>query len=218
MDLYLWTGVDFADPSLLFYAGPVYDEETDNIHDQEGELSNEVRMHNYVSLCGACLHGMVQRKRHAQRYTHFLIRTYLRIGKFIFVQVPLLILMLLSCPYVHAGLHLVDCWTGGHVATSMEHGWDRGNLSQSWFPAGFQPAVCNKVGPHIKGRTVLLMLRGVSNRQGSQFQIRYGVRTGDLGSPGVMGDSNNGSLLFRTSNRTAFLLGGWPSGAQVSIL
>ena len=55
------------------------------------------------------------------------------------------------------------------------------------------------------------------NRQGSQFQIRYGVRTGDLGSPDVMGDSNNGSLLFRTSNRTAFLLGGWPTGAQVSI-
>lgn len=46
LDLYLWTGEDFADPSLLFYAGPVYDEETDNIDDQEGEPSNEVRTYD----------------------------------------------------------------------------------------------------------------------------------------------------------------------------
>ena len=28
---------------------------------------------------------------------------------------------------------------------------------------------------------------------------------------------DNGSLLFRTSERTAFLLGGWPEGAEVRL-
>ena len=50
LDIYLWTGSDFDAPSLLFYAGPVYDEETDNINDQGGEPSNEVIEFCYVIL------------------------------------------------------------------------------------------------------------------------------------------------------------------------
>lgn len=43
MDLYLWTGLEFRIPSLLFYAGPVYREETDDINSVGDEMStNEV--------------------------------------------------------------------------------------------------------------------------------------------------------------------------------
>lgn len=44
------------------------------------------------------------------------------------------------------------------------------------------------------------------------------MSTGGLGIPEAMGNLNNGTVLFRTSNRTAFLLGGWPQGAQVNDL
>ena len=33
-----------------------------------------------------------------------------------------------------------------------------------------------------------------------------------------MGMLSNDSILFKTSNRTSFLLGGWPEGAQVTPL
>lgn len=43
LDLYLWTGSQFGVPSLLFYAGPVYQEETDDINVQLEEPSSEVK-------------------------------------------------------------------------------------------------------------------------------------------------------------------------------
>lgn len=44
MDLYLWTGSQFTAPSLLFYAGPVYQEEVDSISAQPEETSSEVKI------------------------------------------------------------------------------------------------------------------------------------------------------------------------------
>ena len=55
-------------------------------------------------------------------------------------------------------------------------------------------------------------------RVGSQFQLRYGVSTGGLGDPITMGTISNNSLLFQTSERTAFLFGGLPEGAQVRLV
>lgn len=45
--------------------------------------------------------------------------------------------------------------------------------------------------------------------------MRYGVSIGELGNPFVNGMIVNDSVLFATSNRTAFLLGGAPNGLQV---
>lgn len=42
IDWYLWTGSQFSVPSLLFYAGPVYQEERDNINSQPEGPTNEV--------------------------------------------------------------------------------------------------------------------------------------------------------------------------------
>lgn len=53
-------------------------------------------------------------------------------------------------------------------------------------------------------------------RHGSQFQLRYGVTLAALSSGETGGALSNGSVLFRVSQRTAFLLGGWPEGAQVN--
>lgn len=44
LDLYLWTGPQFSVPSLLFYAGPVYQEGVDDISAQIETTSSEVRM------------------------------------------------------------------------------------------------------------------------------------------------------------------------------
>ena len=52
-------------------------------------------------------------------------------------------------------------------------------------------------------------------RVGSQFQLRVGVSLNGLDDV-AKGNLANDSLLFRTSNRTAFFLGGWPEGAQVA--
>ena len=50
-------------------------------------------------------------------------------------------------------------------------------------------------------------------RGGSQFQLDFQP----LGGGGVHVESLvNGSLLFHSTQRTAFLLGGWPQGAEVS--
>ena len=45
--------------------------------------------------------------------------------------------------------------------------------------------------------------------------MRYGVSIGELGDPFTYGTVVNDSILFTTSNRTAFLLGGAPNGLQV---
>ena len=53
-----------------------------------------------------------------------------------------------------------------------------------------------------------------TSRVGSQFQFYF--RSGPTyGNPSLETAVQNDSLLFHTSNRTAFLLGGWPEGAQV---
>ena len=46
--------------------------------------------------------------------------------------------------------------------------------------------------------------------------MRYGVSIGRLGSPFMFGTIVNDSILFTTSNRTAFVLGGAPNGLQVA--
>jgi len=53
------------------------------------------------------------------------------------------------------------------------------------------------------------------SRVGSQFQLKVGVSINGLDNIVAMGNIANDSLLFRTSERTSFLLGGWPQGAQV---
>ena len=63
----------------------------------------------------------------------------------------------------------------------------------------------------------LKLYTNLSNRHGPRFQIRYGVNVGEFDSSQTMGAINNGSLLFRTSNRTAYLLGGRPQEAQVKL-
>ena len=45
--------------------------------------------------------------------------------------------------------------------------------------------------------------------------MRYGVSIGELGNPFTFGTIANDSILFTTSNRTAFLLGGVPNELQV---
>ena len=52
-------------------------------------------------------------------------------------------------------------------------------------------------------------------RVGASFEMRYGVSIGELGDPFTFGTVVNDSILFTTSNRTAFLLGGAPNGLQV---
>jgi hypothetical protein len=47
--------------------------------------------------------------------------------------------------------------------------------------------------------------------------MRYGVSIGELGNPIAFGTIVNDSILFTTSNRTAFLLGGAPNGLQVGV-
>ena len=44
LDLYLWTGSQFSTPSLLFYAGPVYQEGVDDINAQTEAANSEVKM------------------------------------------------------------------------------------------------------------------------------------------------------------------------------
>ena len=56
----------------------------------------------------------------------------------------------------------------------------------------------------------------ITSRHGSLFQLQYGV-TNEPGVGTLGGSLTNGSVLFRVSPRTAFLLGGWPEGAQVRI-
>ena len=45
--------------------------------------------------------------------------------------------------------------------------------------------------------------------------MRYGVSIGELGDPFTFGAITNDSILFTTSSRTSFLLGGAPNGLQV---
>ncbi len=52
-------------------------------------------------------------------------------------------------------------------------------------------------------------------RVGASFEMQYGVSIGELGNPIAFGTIINDSILFTTSNRTAFLLGGAPNGLQV---
>ena len=56
-----------------------------------------------------------------------------------------------------------------------------------------------------------------SYRVGSQFQLRVGVSLNGLDDIVAKGNLANDSLVFRTSKRTAFFLGGWPEGAQVVV-
>ncbi len=55
-------------------------------------------------------------------------------------------------------------------------------------------------------------------RVGAKFQLRVGVSLNGLNDVVSMGSVANNSLLFRTSDRTSFFLGGWPDKAQVLIL
>jgi len=50
-------------------------------------------------------------------------------------------------------------------------------------------------------------------RHGSWFELRYGTLTLNSGVYSLA--NSNGSVVFRVSERTAFLVGGWPSGAEV---
>ena len=52
-------------------------------------------------------------------------------------------------------------------------------------------------------------------RVGASFEMRYGVSIGELGNPFAFGMIVNDSVLFTTSNRAAFILGGAPNGLQV---
>ena len=53
----------------------------------------------------------------------------------------------------------------------------------------------------------------VACRHGSWFELRYGTLTLDKRDFSLV--NSNGSVVFRVSDRTAFLVGGWPSEAQV---
>ena len=54
-------------------------------------------------------------------------------------------------------------------------------------------------------------------RTGASFELRYGVSIGQLGDPFMFGTVSNDSILFTTTSRTMFLLGGLPDQSHVQI-
>ena len=96
--------------------------------------------------------------------------------------------------------------------------WSVGDTAGDFFTPGFglgtSEILVTRWEVILRKEPVILVIPRYA-RHGSQFEVRFGVAVGSLNLE-TMGATVNGSQLFQTSNRTAFLLGGWPQNAQVT--